>query len=182
MSGTAIVVSGLPASGKSTVAARLARVLAFDFLDKDDFLERLFDDPAYAGSTRQQLSRLGDVHFQAAASACHRVVLVSHWRPVGVAGDSGTPSDWLLQSFASRVELHCHCPPAVAARRFTQRSRHAGHRDSDQSAEDVLPWLMRFSSWYPLGVGPSVTVQSAQQVEIQPLLEQLRPLLGNRSD
>jgi len=38
-----IVVSGLPASGKSTLARRLAPALGLPLLDKDEILERLFD-------------------------------------------------------------------------------------------------------------------------------------------
>lgn len=41
MARTIIVITGLPASGKTTLARLLARELGFDVIDKDDFLEAL---------------------------------------------------------------------------------------------------------------------------------------------
>ncbi|WP_370645738.1 AAA family ATPase [Ruegeria sp. Ofav3-42] len=38
-----IVVTGLPASGKTTVAREIAKRLGLVFLDKDDFLEELYE-------------------------------------------------------------------------------------------------------------------------------------------
>lgn len=38
-----IVISGIPASGKTTLASQLAPVLNLPLLDKDDILESLFD-------------------------------------------------------------------------------------------------------------------------------------------
>ena len=38
-----IAVTGLPGSGKSTVGRTVARSLDCAYLDKDDFLEQLFD-------------------------------------------------------------------------------------------------------------------------------------------
>ena len=41
-----VVVSGLPASGKSTLSRRLATALSLPMLDKDDILEGLFESLA----------------------------------------------------------------------------------------------------------------------------------------
>jgi hypothetical protein len=43
MDRTFVVVSGLPASGKTTLARRLADGLGLPLLDKDDILDRLFE-------------------------------------------------------------------------------------------------------------------------------------------
>jgi len=40
----AIIVSDLPAHGKTTVGKLLAKYLNFNFLDKDDFLEAIFEE------------------------------------------------------------------------------------------------------------------------------------------
>lgn len=37
-----VVVTGLPASGKTTLGRHIATSLGFGFLDKDEFLEDLF--------------------------------------------------------------------------------------------------------------------------------------------
>lgn len=43
MMNTATVLSGLPASGKTTVGRGIASAMAIPLLDKDDFLEDLFE-------------------------------------------------------------------------------------------------------------------------------------------
>jgi adenylate kinase family enzyme len=40
---TYVIVTGLPASGKTTLAIALSSELGFEHLDKDAFLEALFD-------------------------------------------------------------------------------------------------------------------------------------------
>ena len=39
----AIVISGLPASGKTTLGMAVAKSLSIPYLDKDHFLERLYE-------------------------------------------------------------------------------------------------------------------------------------------
>ena len=57
-----VVVSGLPGSGKTTLARPLARVLGLPLLDKDDVLESLFDSLGCSTpQERQRLSRAADV-------------------------------------------------------------------------------------------------------------------------
>ena len=43
MRGLFVVISGLPGSGKTTLARRLAPALALSLIDKDDILDRLFE-------------------------------------------------------------------------------------------------------------------------------------------
>ncbi|MDE4063909.1 AAA family ATPase [Phaeobacter gallaeciensis] len=38
-----VIVTGLPASGKTTIAREISKCLGFVFLDKDDFLEELYE-------------------------------------------------------------------------------------------------------------------------------------------
>lgn len=64
-----VLISGLPGSGKTTLARLLAPTLNLSLIDKDEILERLFEakgigDPAW----RRKLSRESDA------------ILVSLWR------------------------------------------------------------------------------------------------------
>jgi hypothetical protein len=62
-----IVVTGLPASGKTTLGRQLASRLGVDFFDKDDYLEALFGSQAATEENRQMLSRQSDADFIADA-------------------------------------------------------------------------------------------------------------------
>src|SRR4249919_3490736 len=91
-----IVVSGVPGSGKSTLGAALALTLGLRFLDKDDFLEQLFESKGVGDIVwRRGLSRESDLLFQMEAANSEGAVLVSHWRLAGMPANSGTPTQWL---------------------------------------------------------------------------------------
>ncbi|MEM7258123.1 MAG: AAA family ATPase, partial [Pseudomonadota bacterium] len=102
-----IVVTGLPASGKSTLGRTLANAIHATFLDKDDYLERLYEEQGTGSSTwRQTLSRKSDALFINDAQHQDYVVLVSHWKTNRSAA-SGTPTQWLLENYSAIVELYC---------------------------------------------------------------------------
>lgn len=76
-----VVVSGLPAAGKSSLAKRLADALAWPFIDEDDHLEALFDTHlTVAPEQRGLLSRQADALFQTAAPKVGSAVITSWWR------------------------------------------------------------------------------------------------------
>src|SRR5436305_849551 len=100
-----VVVSGLPASGKTTLGRALAAALQLRLIEKDEILERLFecsDDTV----SRRVLSRESDAIFQSEACASDGAVLVSFWRVTGMRADSGTPTGWLA-GIAGRI-AHVH--------------------------------------------------------------------------
>ncbi len=73
-----VIVSGLPASGKSTIGVRLARALGAPHLDKDDILDALFDSlGAGDGARRRELSRAADAVFIRLARSAPGAVLTS---------------------------------------------------------------------------------------------------------
>ena len=57
-----VVISGLPGSGKTTLARRLAPALNLPLIDKDDILDRLFEAKGSGDAVwRRRLSRESDV-------------------------------------------------------------------------------------------------------------------------
>ena len=91
-----VIVSGLPASGKSTVGHVIANGLGLPLLDKDVVLESLFERiPPTDANGRNDLSRLADELFRAQALVAAGGVLVSWWRHPRSAAESGTPTQWL---------------------------------------------------------------------------------------
>jgi len=157
-----VVVSGLPGSGKSSVARRLADMLNLRLIDKDDILEHLFELKGVGDEAwRRQLSRESDLIFQNEARASDGAILVSFWHLTGMPADSGTPTNWLSKLSNRLVNLHCVCPPEVAAARFLRRERHPGHLDSKSSEEEVLAGLRQIVNLPPLEIRHRVHVDSS---------------------
>lgn len=166
-----VVVSGLPASGKTAIGRRLAERLAIPFIDKDDLLEAEFEkydqvDP----EMRHRLSRKCDDAMADKAKDLGSGVLVSFWRPPDLDVSYGTSTRWIAELDVPVVELHCRCEPLIAERRFRDRQRHAGHNDPARlnGLNDQLNGLAALG---PLGCWPLVTVDTSALDEITDLTE-----------
>ena len=79
--GLIVVISGMPASGKTSLARRLAPVIGLPIVDKDVILEILFDALGTGDAEwRQFLSRSSDNVLRRIAQAHSSVILTSFWR------------------------------------------------------------------------------------------------------
>lgn len=175
MTTTAIVVTGLPAGGKTTVAKHLATELNWPFLDKDDFLEKLYASEGVGSlDDRRRLSKLSNDAFQAAAISRNKVVLVSHWRPVAGPQNTGTAPEFVEAHFEKVIEVHCICSPQAAVDRFRSRTRHPGHMDKSRSYRDVEKQIQSMSHGYPLGIGFQLSIETEGNVDYRELLIKLR--------
>ena len=177
----AVVVTGLPASGKTTVAREVADKLGLVLLDKDEFLEDLYERfEVRSLDERGQLSRQSDHAFRSAAARSNSAVLVSHWRSLGDSDESGTPSDWLAQEYDRIVEVCCNCSPKVACARFLARTRHPSHLDTQIDANELA---QRMASWvcrFPLGVGTLIEVSAECTLNSDALIEDIRLAFAER--
>ncbi len=174
----AVVVTGLPASGKSTVARQLANALNFAFLDKDDFLEALYDQRGVGAlENRKRLSRESDQLFEQAAKNTPSAVLVSHWRAIGSTEESGTPSDWLLDHYDSLVEVCCLCPVEEALSRFFSRQRHPGHADGQRDKSALRQQFKDWNDRFPIGLPNLLSIQTDRTVDISALASDLQSAL-----
>jgi predicted kinase len=142
-----ILVTGLPASGKTTVAHQVARHLGLPVFGKDDFKEILFDTLGW--KDRQWSRRL--------SQSCHRLLECVVETEV-VAGrslivESNFPAHAAQQLNRLRelvpyhaVQLQCVAKGEVLLDRFQRRShsrdRHPGHVDSVLENE-LRPSLLR---------------------------------------
>ncbi|WP_184531456.1 MULTISPECIES: AAA family ATPase [unclassified Variovorax] len=161
-----VVVSGLPASGKSTVARSLADQLSIPLLDKDDFLEALFPPAGVDDETlRRKLSRQADEEFRYAATRLSGALLTSWWRHPGSCRDSGTPTSWLGTLQAPLVEVHCRCSARAAVARFVARSRHPGHRDGVRSHAELVASFEEQEALGSLGLGYCIDVDTESEVQ-----------------
>ncbi len=169
-----IVFSGLPGSGKSTVARALAPRLHLPLLDKDDFLDALFEERGIGDRAwRSSLSREADVRFVAAALALSGACLVSWWQHPQLERVSGTPTEWLVQLGGPIIEVHCRCRIETAVDRFLSRSRHAGHLDSFRSRRSLRAQFASCSAAGPLACGTVVDLNTEQAVRIEALVRRV---------
>ena len=173
-----VVVSGLPASGKSTLAKELAAQLQVAHFDKDDFLERLFcSRRSITPSERSALSRQADLKFQEQAILQACGVLSSWWRHPNSTATSGTPIAWLLSPETAVIEVHCDCSVQVALERFKARTRHAAHCDAQREPEALLKQFEEAHALGPLFPAHALMCNTSNHVSapnLAALVAQLR--------
>lgn len=173
-----VVVSGLPGSGKTTLARQLAPALGLPVFDKDSILEELFDSKGVGDAAwRRMLSRESDRELQARATASAGAILVSFWHQPGMPLDSGTPTLWLSELTEHLVNVHCVCSTEIAARRFLDRERHPGHLDGERSRQDTLNSLNAIASLQPPQIGRRIEVDTSREVGLASLVDQLKNAL-----
>jgi glucokinase len=171
-----VVISGLPASGKTTLGRRLAPALNLPLIDKDDILDRLFEAKGVGNAAwRRTLSRESDVILQQEATTSTGAILASFWRVPGMPSDSGTPTDWLNDRAHHVVNVHCACDLDVAASRFRERRRHPGHLDDKSSSAEILESLRQLMQLPTLDIGQRINVDTSQEPD---LIEVVRAIRG----
>lgn len=171
-----VVLSGLPGSGKTSLARPLSAALRLPLLDKDDLLESLFDSLGVATpEERARLSRAADRLLQELAQSSYGAVLSSFWRRERLSQTSGTPTRWITGLGAGRVvEVLCECPPAMAADRYVRRQRHPGHFDSRKTTEELMLQFEKLAAAGPLEVGPLLRVDTRDEVDAAAVAEAVR--------
>jgi hypothetical protein len=142
-------------------------MLDLPVIDKDDILERLFNVKGVGGTKwRRALSRESDLLFRDEAERSNGAFLVSFWHLPGMPLDSGTPAGWLSALSSRLVNLHCECPPAVAAARYCERRRHPGHLDYLRSHDEVLATIQRVAGLKPLEFGSRVQCDTSFEIDL----------------
>ncbi len=171
----AVLVNGVPASGKSTVAAGLAAASGWPVLALDDiktpFLHEL------APVDRDMNRRLGRAAYQAifaavAAMPPEATVILDAW--FGFQPAEVLRAGLAAAGVAQTVEVWCHAPPDAVAARYGARVplRPAGH-----PGLDYLPDLVALAARAaPTGLGPVVRADTTRPVAAARLLAEVTAL------
>ncbi len=171
-----VLVSGPPASGKTTVATPLAAELGFALLAKDRIKEALHDALGLETSDLAWSRRLGaasiELLWALAADAPAVVLEANFW-----SGDERHQRR-AAELAANPVEVFCQCPAEEYMRRYAERgsSRHPVHVDSHLPR---LPGEAFARSARPVGVGQLITVDTTRPVDIPVLAREVRQRLGD---
>lgn len=129
-----VVVSGPPASGKSTLAPVLARELGLPLVAKDvikDALMSVLPIPDVAASRQLGTAAVVAMLAVAADSPIGAVIESNFRRSLGISDLGRLPG--------RVVEVFCRCDRDVALARYGERAgnRHAGHFDHDRTPEEL---------------------------------------------
>jgi predicted kinase len=166
-----VIVSGAPGVGKSTLAEPLAQRLGLPLFAKDALKETLYDHIP-AGAERAAWSKtLGGAAMELLwklASLAPAAVLEANFRP-----SSDYERGRLAALRGPLVEVHCRCPPELAAQRYA--ARHVGRHPTHVSGEISLDVLAEFER--PATDGPAIEVDTTVPVEIEGLASRIEALL-----
>jgi hypothetical protein len=96
--------------------------------------------------------------------------------------NSGTPTAWLTSLAVPVVEIHCACPPALAASRFLKRRRHPGHLDDQQAFQTLFTKLESYAQLKSLEVGERVEVDTTNEPNLDELVREIQLAFARRSN
>jgi predicted kinase len=161
------LVTGPPASGKTTLARPLAAQLGLPLLAKDTVKEALFD--SLGTGDRAWSRRLGGASYAvllALAADLPAAVLDANFYPAHAAA--------VRAACPRPIEVFCRCPAEEVERRFLQRAatRHPGHVDRTLGPE--LRGLLAAGP-RPLNLGgPVLEVDTSTPVDVPQVAEWVR--------
>jgi 2-phosphoglycerate kinase len=183
---TIIFITGLPATGKTTIGNEIRQKLEIPFFSKDIIKELLFDSLGF--SDREWSKKIGQAAYlildniiKEELMAGRTFILESNFKP---QFDNQKFRDWQKQYNFKSIQIICSTEPKILFERFKQRTengqRHPGHRDMDNLDE----WEKILSSQKsePLDIkGRIIDIDTTdfKLVNKQEIIEEIKAELSN---
>lgn len=157
-----VLVTGLPGSGKTTLARNLARKLDLPLIAKDRYKEILFDVLGIGDMDWSRRIGQAAIALQYDTMAAVRAAVVDSGLWTGVSEPEVEALGLPL------VQVHCRCPFEVARTRYFDRAaraeRHAGYRE-EQMTDESYEWFRPLVE--PLRLrAPLVEVNTAEPADV----------------
>lgn len=166
-----VVVTGMPAAGKTTIAETLSRDVALPLLSRDRIKERLYDtlgvgDVEWSG-------RLGRAAFALLFDGARVLIESGHAVVLEANFFRGTEQEFFSLPPHRVVQIHCAAPLDILVARYTERPRHQGHHDAEKVKE--LPSRFRSGAHEPLDLpGDLILVDTTRRVDLDAIAERIR--------
>ncbi len=167
-----VLVSGPPASGKTTLARPLAERLGFALLTKDDIKEPLFTALEGAPGDVEFSRRIGAAAMEllwALAPHCPTVVLEANFRTQSSYDRAQVAL--IDRSGAQVVEVYCRLPREEASRRFAERARLERHHPAHVLTEMSPDRIAEYEE--PFALSPVIEVDTQSPVDIESLVRRV---------
>lgn len=169
-----IIILGSPASGKTTLAHRLAQALGLPGFCKDDVKEALFDVLGVAD--REASRRLSEASFAALVRLARTqlalglsCIVEGNWRPA----HADALEEIVTGSGARAVQICCRADPSVIERRFIDRRRHPGHADAALSPAELKAYAREPAAFLKVA-GPRLIYESESHNSYETLSNTLK--------
>jgi glucokinase len=160
-----VLVSGLPGSGKTTIAAPVAGALRWPLVARDPIKEALWDvlGPGDVAWSRQLGAASGEVFMRVAATV-RPAVLENFFHAHGRGNVAALGGPF--------VEVHCACPVEVARARYRARERHPCHFDLEYGVPAFERWAEEDA--HALALGPVLELDTTHGVDIDNVVAWIR--------
>jgi predicted kinase len=168
-----VVVTGPPASGKTTIARALAAELGLPLLTKDDVKDILFD--ALGWSDREWSRNVG------AASLDVLFLIVERQLAAGLPmiAESNFRNSEDAPRFRALpphrlVQIHLTAPREILLTRYGERSKHPGHLGSTVVPEIAIG--LDVGEWMPLQLeGELIELDTSQELDAAEVIRRMLP-------
>ncbi|MBA3265991.1 MAG: ATP-binding protein [Actinomycetota bacterium] len=165
---SAVVVTGVPGAGKTTLASTIAKELSALLLSLDEIKEDLYE----RDRTRDgfELRRAAEAALGNHLAAATDTVVVDIW--IAPVRDTDRVISLLRQHTVSIVEVLCRVPAEVAVERYVRRPRTGPHLSPDEATLGRIREAVEV--FRPLGIGKCIEIDTSHPVDVQEVLAQLR--------